>query len=387
MPYGTSKIYAFIDEAGSFGWELENPSCGSHIVIAAIIVAEDVLEETISKIRKVKQSFFPNSEMKSVAIGDNIQKRKRILSQLYKAPYNVMLCIVDKAKMKEWPYAYQREKFYQYINYNFYEFLKISYPNLIVCADELISSEYMTSFIQYVKEQENHDLFSATDFRFENSKENILIQLADIVSGSIRRMYDKTIGEKYDYCYMWRDKILDILFFPESWHNYTDRSPVGRKEFDSIIARICFEQAVQFLKSHKKIRDLEDRARVLTLRFLLSQMVNKNNNYIQTKDIRKHLKALGIDSWPTQSFRNKIIAKMRDQNVLITSSPHGYKIPTTEKELYSFINHGNSIVEPMLRRLIKCHHIIRNKTLGHVNLFERAEYANLKKYMEAQEKQ
>lgn len=385
MLYDEQTMYAFLDESGAYGWNLEDPSCGSHLVNAAIIVHGQYIAETIEKIQAIKQKFFSNTEMKSSAIKDDSALRRRILSQLYNAPFKVMLCIVDKGKMKDFPQVQYREEFYKYINSCFYEFLKITYPNLVVCADELISSEYMKSFIDYVKEKENHDLFGATDFRFENSKNNILIQLADIVSGSVRRTYDATIKEKYDYAIMWKDKILDTLYFPESWHDYTERNPAGRKEFDSQIARISFEQAVLFFRQYKAIRDKEERARVLTLRFLLTQMINKNNKYIQTKDIKKHLESFGLNLWSTQAFRNKIIAKMRDQNVLITSSPHGYKIPTSEEELYSFINHGNSIVEPMLKRLIKCHKIIRNKTLGHVNLLEREEYRNLRKYMESQE--
>ena len=81
------------------------------------------------------------------------------------------------------------------------------------------------------------------------------------------------------------------------------------------------------------IPNLEERARIITLRFLLSQMVNNPDSYISTRDIRRHLESLKLDSYTTQSFRNKIIAKMRDEGVLITSSQHGYKIPTSEAEM------------------------------------------------------
>lgn len=373
-----------MDESGAFGWELDNPSCGSHFVIVAIIVEEEHLEELRSRLQEVKEEFFPTTEMKSSIIGDDHITRRRILSKLFHAPFQIIPCIVDKIKMKDWEGMSYKETFYKHLNGHVYDLLKISFPNLIVCADEIISTDYMGSFIKYIKSKENYNLFGPIEFRFENSKENIFIQLADICSGSIRRTYDKTIQEKYDYYRMLSKKIVDASFYPASWHDYVNPNPAERKEFDSEISRICFDQAVLFLNKHKAISDLEERARVLTLRFLLTQMINKNNNYIQTRDIKRHLELFGLNLWATQAFRNKIIAKMRDQNVLITSSPHGYKIPTTEEELYSFIDHGNSIAVPLLARLVKCRNIIRTKTNNRVDLFNRQAYQNLQRYVESQ---
>ena len=34
------KIYAFTDESGSFGWELDNENTSTHFIITAIIVKE-----------------------------------------------------------------------------------------------------------------------------------------------------------------------------------------------------------------------------------------------------------------------------------------------------------------------------------------------------------
>ena len=70
---------------------------------------------------------------------------------------------------------------------------------------------------------------------------------------------------------------------------------------------------------------------------------------------------LGYDKLSIQSFRNKIIAKLRDNEVIISSSSSGYKIPSTEKELYDFVNHGKSIIMPMLHRLKICNDVIRNR--------------------------
>ena len=90
----------------------------------------------------------------------------------------------------------------------------------------------------------------------------------------------------------------------------------------------------------------------------------------------------GYERLSTQEFRNKIIAKLRDNEVIISSSPNGYKIPTTEEELYDFVNHGKNIILPMLSRLKKCNDVIKMGTNGKVNLFDKAEYRSLKELLE-----
>jgi hypothetical protein len=86
-----------------------------------------------------------------------------------------------------------------------------------------------------------------------------------------------------------------------------------------------------------------------------------------------------------QHFRTKIIAKLRDENVIISSSPKGYKLPSKEEELYDFINHGTTIIMPMLARLKKCRDIIKMETLGELDLFNNSEYKELRRYFELDE--
>lgn len=49
---------------------------------------------------------------------------------------------------------------------------------------------------------------------------------------------------------------------------------------------------------------------------------------------------------------------------------------------YDFVNHGKSIIMPMLSRLKTCNDVIRMGTDGKINLFERAEYHSLSKMFE-----
>ena len=86
----------------------------------------------------------------------------------------------------------------------------------------------------------------------------------------------------------------------------------------------------------------------------------------------------------SQQFRMKIIAKIRDNGVIIASSPNGYKLPASIAEVCDFINHGRNVILPMLSRLKICNETIRVATNNKINLFDKVEYKDLAQILDIQ---
>lgn len=85
-----------------------------------------------------------------------------------------------------------KQLFYKFLNNLVYQELRTAYSNLIITADEIGGNDYLTSFANYVRSKEVPlNLFDESLFRFENSKNSIIIQVADIVSGSLAYNYDE----------------------------------------------------------------------------------------------------------------------------------------------------------------------------------------------------
>jgi hypothetical protein len=157
-------------------------------------------------------------------------------------------------------------------------------------------------------------------------------------------------------------------------------------EYNPQIADICYRKAKYFIETHNNTDDDEVKQQIAVLNYLLFRFMNKSpRKYIPTQELINQLVYLGYDKLSLQTFRNRIIAKLRDNEVIISSSSSGYKIPSTEKELYDFVNHGKSIIMPMLARLKTCNDVIRMGTNGEINLFEKAEYHSLAKMFETDE--
>ena len=80
------NVYAFTDEYGAFGWDIDNPSVSTHFIITAIIVKESDLDDFTMKADALRKKHFQTGEIKSSKIGKDHSRRLRILADLQDIP-------------------------------------------------------------------------------------------------------------------------------------------------------------------------------------------------------------------------------------------------------------------------------------------------------------
>ena len=88
-----------------------------------------------------------------------------------------------------------------------------TYPRLKIIEAEVGTTEFQTSFKKYVEEHRPAlKFFNEYDFDFTDSKDELLVQLADVISGSINKCL---IGDdSTNYIEMLKSKILVSSNFP-----------------------------------------------------------------------------------------------------------------------------------------------------------------------------
>lgn len=380
-----NKKYAFTDEAGNSSFNFLATDVSSHFIVTSIIVDENDLNIVIDSVEKVRKKYFQTGEMKSSAVGKNHSRRCKIINALNDIDYKFFSVVVDKRELDVNSGLKFKKSFYKFVNNLVHKELRQSFPRLVICADEIGGNEYMDSFIKYVKaHEEMPNLFNERDFYFENSKDSVLLQLADFISGTLLYVYDDnkdTDGK--NYLGMLRSKTIRIENYPKHIADYTFNGGALSKEYDEKIANIALHRAQWFIESHDKSADEEVRIQLLVLKYLCFRFINNDTrDYISTKEILSYIKSVTGKQLKVQFFRTKIIAKLRDGNVVISSSPKGYKLPSRLEELYDFINHGTTIIVPMLERLKKCRDIYKQDTAGDLDLFDATEYITLQKFFE-----
>jgi hypothetical protein len=105
--------------------------------------------------------------------------------------------------------------------------------------------------------------------------------------------------------------------------------------------------------------------------------------FIATKKINDHLFDLGFGHVNELRLRSKVIAKLRDNNVIIASSNKGYKIPSSFEDMEIFVETVNSKIKPLLQRLGKARSNLYLASKGEVDILKGEKYPHLVEFMEA----
>ena len=379
------RIYAFTDEAGNQGFDFSKNDISTHFIVTAIMVEEDKVKEVEKEVEEVRKRYFQTGEMKSSLVGRNHNRRIKILEQLTRIDFKIFSVVVDKREIKGYGGLQYRKSFYKFINNLVHKELRSAFPILTICADEIGTNEYMKSFIKYVKEKEEFpNLLQDREFYFEDSKNSVILQLADFISGTLLFTYDanKSQGAP-NFMEILNENIIRIENYPKKIENYIFNGGALYQEYDEKIANISLRRAQLFIHKFQNSEDEDIKIQLLVLKYLCFRFINNDTRkYIPTNEILSYLRRNnGIDI-KTQYFRTKIIAKLRDNNVIISSSSKGYKLPSKKEELFDFINHGTTIIMPMLSRLKKFRDIINLETMGEIDLFDNSEYNGLKQYFD-----
>ena len=380
------EVYAFTDESGAFGWKFDVEGSFTHFIIASIIVEKKDLDFLNEGIETIRSKYFKNAEIKSSKIGSDSELRRQLITDLLPLPFSIFAIVIDKRKMAHVRGLRYKQSFYKFTNNILHKEIRKAFPKVTVIADEIGGSEFMKSFSNYFRNKSDQpDLFGEADFSFRKSHEDVTIQLADIIAGSIARKYDERYNTEVDkdFIPLLNEKIIRIQIYPYTFENYKiEESPLAT-EYDLDIANLCLKQAVEFIQSNRNSDDLDTLAQVNILDYLLFRFMNNDlRRYISTKELTNLLEETAHVGMSMQAFRTRIIANLRDKGIIIASSSSGYKIPSKESELFDFINHGTSIIIPMISRLKKCRELVKLGTNNKVDLFDKIDNKALREMLE-----
>jgi hypothetical protein len=388
LPSTHGVKYVFVDECGNFGTDMTKEANSSHFIICAIVAEEQEIDELKEGVSYIQQTYFQNSEIKSAKLPSKYHtKRHIILQEISKLKFNIVLLVVDKNRiMFDKTGLKYKPVYYKYLNRLLYKELKLLYPNLVVRADKHGHDKFMNEFEKYISSKERVSLFDDFLFEFVDSKDEILIQLADFICGTISYGFEEgKICEEYKGFYeLLKDKILVLRQWPVTHENYLknlDVVDIGK--YDRKIAEYCIRAATKYIKENENSKDPAEQDRIHILQHFLNQIYAFNpNDYIYSNELIDILNKSRKEKYDNRLFMTNIIAYLRDKNVIISSSSNGYKIPISEKELYSYANKTLSQVIPMLERLNSARQRIKSVTENELDILDTIEYQKVKKYFE-----
>ena len=189
-----SKQLIFIDDSGDPGFK--KASSSNFVIAAALFIDPEIAMSLSERITKYRESlgWRNDYEFKFTKI------RKDIIADLLKIiseyDFQIYATYVDKASFRQTSAIIDKQKLYDWTIKELLDIIPIEEAKIEI--DGRSSKQNMRKTATYLRREINRNGVKKITIKFEDSTEDSLIQLADLIAGSINRsMTDKTDAKVY----------------------------------------------------------------------------------------------------------------------------------------------------------------------------------------------
>ncbi len=379
IPIGSRHV--FVDESGDPSMNVAASGTSNYFVLTAVIVESQALQAANLRVQQIVDRFFPAGELKSSSVGGNTRRRRDILGALTDVPFKHYSHVIDKSKiLVDSPLRVPRTVL-KFINRAMYSRLVESFSDLHVVADEHGTSEFMLGFADYLSRRLPRRLFETSSFTFADSRSTPLIQVADIIAGSILRAYSGR--DEIDVLDPLHQKTILIdewppqVPLPGPLFDLPDQD-----RLDYFVRLQAVRQVESFIDENSGTRDRETEAQVAAAQYLLYHFrAIDPEEYVTTARLHDHLLGSGFDL-SSRAVRERVIGRLRDQGVVIASGRRGIKLPFCVNDLHAYADMVASIVVPYLRRLEKARKSFLLATEGRMDIVSNERQPDLNRFLE-----
>ena len=375
---------AFIDECGGFGFDFSKQGTPEFYLLCAIVIKErDLCSINYSFNEIKKNNGFGKTELKSSSINDS--RRFRIMAQILPLEFRIVFLIANKKLfLKDTPLREYKPVFLKHINQRLYSVLYSAYPKLEIIQDETGTPEFRDSFMKYVESNRpENNLFGEYDFVFVDSKDEIIVQLADFIGGSLYKSLEDS--DYYNYFEMLKGKIAHVEYFPNQHQPYWGRTNPKDCKYDDTIYALAVKSAKDFIQRFTNDENDYRKMQVYVLNYLLYYVSQVSpTQFVYSEDLIRHISEnLNIKISRDKLFR-RVIAPMRDEGVVLSSCSKGYKIPISVDDIVAYVNQTISTVGPMLQRIAICRSRILQNTDNLLDILDDKAFFRYKRYFEGE---
>jgi hypothetical protein len=211
----------FIDESGDPGFKIKEGSSQFFIVALVIfdddkqvVAAREKLEQLKTKWDKAKGFEFKFTKL-------NKSHRLEVLQTALEFDFKIRAVIFDKVKMNELQLKHFQKNYYQYALRSLLNRSSIGIENAVIKIDTFSQEYYRRNLTDYFQKHIGGGKVPVMEkLIFEDSKYDVLIQLADSVAGALRKSFERRGNDAEVYRNLIEDREEDIGVFHSVLHEW-----------------------------------------------------------------------------------------------------------------------------------------------------------------------
>ena len=190
----------FIDESGDVGFKTDSGS-SSHFVIVLIIFDDNLdAEETALKIKRLKRKLGKSEKFEFKFNKCNKELRLAFLNVVKDCHFRIRATVFSKNIINDKELRSSKNAFYNFALKNSLKYDDYSIEKARIVLDGSGDNSFKQNLINYLRASLNSKKKQVIKtLKIKDSKKDLLIQLADMIAGSIRKSYDLLAKDKNLY--------------------------------------------------------------------------------------------------------------------------------------------------------------------------------------------
>ncbi len=207
-------MIVFIDESGDAGFKVSKGS--TPVFVIALVIFDDELEaeETALKIKKYRRSIGKTENYEFKFSKSSREYRLKFLDVTKACKFRVRAIAFKKEAVYSDNLRSDIRRFYNYAVKLVLQHNNDTISNAKIRIDGLGERKFRQSLTVYLRKELNHkEKQVLKNLRFKDSNKDVLIQLADMVAGAIKRSYDTDKTDHTDYKNIIKNRIEDVWEF------------------------------------------------------------------------------------------------------------------------------------------------------------------------------
>lgn len=207
-------MLVFIDDSGDPSFKIDKGASKNFVICCIIFDDELEAEKVAVTIKELRRKLGFSDRVEFKFNGSNFQTRIAFLKEVSKYNFRVRTLVVDKTNITSGQLKNDKQSFYSYFIKMVLQHNKGTIKNAKIRIDGSGDRIFRKKFVTYLRKQLNSKQQKViNNISLVDSKTNVLIQLADMIAGTIRRYKE---GEKEDSAKYWskiKNRIEDCWEF------------------------------------------------------------------------------------------------------------------------------------------------------------------------------